>query len=302
MVTDGGIHHHARGEWREPSLSHRRIRFQTGLYAEFHHFFLLTEGDAELHFDDGEHRRLHGPALAFLPPQVRCEVSIAAGAEAYLIGASPQIMVDAIGDKVESYSLRIFIEQPKLIEEPDAMSVNEINPLISGFVRELGDPARASWMVVSAYMRLIVTAVWRTSGGEKAEQRGRGESGSILQRYRQLVEVWFRQHRPISDYAAELGVTADRLHAICQRALGRSPIQLLHERVVQEAKLRLERSTRNIQEISDSLGFRDPTYFSHFFKRKTGLSPAGYREVARVSAGSENSVLSSGYADWPETS
>ena len=32
-------------------------------------------------------------------------------------------MVDAIGDKVESYSLRIFIEQPKLIEEPDAVSV-----------------------------------------------------------------------------------------------------------------------------------------------------------------------------------
>ena len=68
---------------------------------------------------------------------------------------------------------------------------------------------------------------------------------------------------------------------------------------MQEAKLRLERSARNIQEISDSLGFRDPTYFSHFFKRKTGLSPAGYREMARVSSGSENGVLSSGYADWP---
>ncbi|MFB2603991.1 hypothetical protein ACE04B_18635, partial [Rhizobium phaseoli] len=37
----------------------------------------------------------------------------------------------------------------------------------------------------------------------------------------------------------------------------------------------------------------------HFFKRKTGLSPAGYREIARASAGSENSMLSSGYADWP---
>ncbi len=299
MATDGGIHHHARGEWREPSLSHRRIRFQKGLYTDFHHFFLLTEGEGELHFDDGEHHAVHGPALAFLPPQARCEVSIAAGAQAYLIGASPQVMVDAIGDKVESYSLRIFIEQLKLIEEPDALSVGEISPLISGFVRELGDPLRASWMVVSAYMRLILMAVWRISGGEKTEQRGRGESGTILQRYRQLVEVWFRQHRPISDYAEELGVTADRLHSICQRALGRAPIQLLHERVVQEAKLRLERSARNIQEISDSLGFRDPTYFSHFFKRKTGLSPAGYRAIARASAGSENSVLSSGYADWP---
>ncbi len=298
MTTDGGIHHHARGEWREPSLAHRRIRFQKGLYADFHHFLLLIEGDGELHFDDGEHHALHGTTLAFLPPHARCEMSIAAGAQAFLIGASPQIMVDAIGNKVESYSLRIFIEQMKLIEEVDAGSLGEVNPLISGFVRELADPARASWMVVSAYMRLILMAVWRISGDESIERRGQGESGSILQRYRQLVEVWFRLHRPISDYAEELGVTADRLHAICQRALGRSPIQLLHERVVQEAKLRLERSARNIQEISDSLGFRDPTYFSHFFKRKTGLSPAGYRTVARASAGSET-ILSSGYADWP---
>ncbi|OJF97783.1 helix-turn-helix transcriptional regulator [Pararhizobium antarcticum] len=299
MATDGGIHHHARGEWREPSLAHRRIRFQKGLYVDFHHIFLLSYGDGELHFDDDEHRTLYGPSLALLSPDVRCEITIAAGAQACLIGASPQIMVDAIGDKVESYSLRIFIEQMKLIETMDAGSLGEINPLISGFVRELADPARASWMVVSAYMRLILMAVWRASGGANAERRGQGESGSILVRYRQLVEAWFRQHRPISDYAVELGVTTDRLQAICQRTLGRSPIQLLHERLVQEAKLRLERSARNIQEISDSLGFRDPTYFSHFFKRKTGLSPASYRAVAQASAGSDNSVLSSDYADWP---
>ncbi|NKM58890.1 helix-turn-helix domain-containing protein [Rhizobium anhuiense] len=299
MATDGGIHHYARGEWHGPSLSHQRIRFQKGLYADFYHFLLLGEGSGELHFDNGEHRPLHGPLLAFLPPQARCELSISAGSAAHLVGASPQIMVDAIGDKVESYSLRIFTEQRKLVEALDPSAVAEISPLISGFVRELGDPTRSSWMVASAYIRLILMALWRGSDGERSEQRGQGETGSILQRYRQLVEAGFRQHRPISDYAAELGVTADRLHSICQRALGRSPIQLLHERVVQEAKLRLERSARNIQEISDSLGFRDPTYFSHFFKRKTGLSPAGYREIARASAGSENSMLSSGYADWP---
>lgn len=299
LVTDGGIHHYARGEWHGPSLSHRRIRLQKGLYTDFHHFLLLGEGAAELHFESGEDRPLHGPLLAFLPPQARCDLSIAAGSAAHLIGASAQIMVDAIGDKVESYSLRMFTEQRKLVEAWDPLLVAEISPLISGFVRELGDPSRASWMVVSAYLRLILMTLWRGSDGERSEQRGRGETGLILQRYRQLVEAGFRQHRPISAYAAELGVTADRLHSICQRALGRAPIQLLHERVVQEAKLRLERSARNIQEISDSLGFRDPTYFSHFFKRKTGLSPAGYREIARASAGSENSMLSSGYADWP---
>ncbi|MGO7668205.1 hypothetical protein ACC697_38690, partial [Rhizobium ruizarguesonis] len=57
---------------------------------------------------------------------------------AHLVCASPQIMVDAIGDKVESYSLRIFTEQRKLVEALDPLAVAEISPLISGFVRELG--------------------------------------------------------------------------------------------------------------------------------------------------------------------
>ncbi|MEK1893362.1 MAG: helix-turn-helix transcriptional regulator [Rhizobium sp.] len=299
MVSDGGIHHHAHGEWREPSLSHRTIRFQKGIYADFHHLFLLQAGTAALLFEPEEQRSMQGPALAYLPPQARCELRMAAGAAGFLIGASPQIMVDAIGDQAESYALRAFSEQPWLMDEPRPHAVEETQPLVAGFVRELGDPSRASWMVIAAYLRLILMTLWRTSGSEAAEQRGRGGGASILQRYRQLVEIWFRQHRPISDYARELGVTTDRLHSICRGALGRSPVQLLHERVVQEAKLRLERSARTVQEISDSLGFRDPTYFSHFFKKRTGFSPATYRDFARKAEVARSDMLSSGYSDWP---
>lgn len=298
MVSDSGIHHHARGEWREPSLTHRAIRFQKGLYAQFHHLFLLKAGKATFVLDTEEERSLQGPTLAYLPPQSRCELHMAAGAAGFLVGASPQIMVDAIGDRAESYALRIFGEQAWFMAEPNIDAVNEVQPLAAGFVRELDDPSRASWMAIAAYMRLILMALWRAGGAETSEQRGRGGNASILQRYRQLVEAWFRQHRPMTEYASELGVTTDRLHAICRNALGRSPVQLLHERVVQEAKLRLERSARTVQEISDGLGFRDPTYFSHFFKRKTGFSPAAYRNVARKSEVAE-STLSSGYADWP---
>ena len=81
--------------------------------------------------------------------------------------------------------------------------------------------------------------------------------------------------------------------------LSRSPIELVHDRVVQEAKLRLERSARSVQEISYGLGFRDPANFSHFFKRKTGVSPARYRALARDATSGPMIPLSSSYYDWP---
>jgi len=154
-------------------------------------------------------------------------------------------------------------------------------------------------MVLAAFLRLILMTGWRASGGQETPGSAQSDETSFVQRYRQLVEVNFRRHWPVSAYAEAIGITPDRLHAICQRSLGRPPLQLLHERLLQEAKLRLERSARTAQEISDSLGFRDPTYFSHFFKRKTGLSPAAYRALSRSVTAADAPVLSANYADWP---
>ncbi|WP_159948643.1 response regulator transcription factor [Rhizobium sp. 18065] len=209
------------------------------------------------------------------------------------------MLVDAIGEQVESYSLCILTQQLALANSSQPGLSDEMKPLFAGYVGEVRDADQASWMMLSAYLRLILMTVWRAEGSGDAEQAGRAVQVSLLQRYRQLVEGWFLQHRPISDYARHLGMTTDRLHAVCRRELGRSPIQLLHERVIQEARLRLERSVHSIQKISDALGFRDPTYFNRFFTTRTGHTPLKYRKLARNSFGGGTAKLSTGYADWP---
>jgi AraC-like DNA-binding protein len=298
MSSEGGIHHHARGEYREPSLSHRTLHFQKGISAEFHHFFFLLDGSATIRTQSADERLMRGQSIASLPAQQRCELTIAAGGHGFLIGASPHILVDAIGERVESYSLRILTQQLALINSLQPGFTTEVRPLFAGYTGELREPGRASWMMVSAYLRLILMSVWRADGTGEADLAGRSAQVSILQRYRQLVEGWFLQHRPITEYARQLGMTTDRLHAICRRELGRSPIQLLHERMIQEARLRLERSDHSIQKISDALGFRDPTYFNRFFTARAGHTPLKYRQLVRKSVGADNSP-SSDYADWP---
>jgi AraC family transcriptional activator of pobA len=36
-----------------------------------------------------------------------------------------------------------------------------------------------------------------------------------------------------------------------------------------------------VKDIAEALGFSDPAYFTRFFKRQTGLSPAAFRTRAR---------------------
>jgi len=298
MHNEAAIHHDARGDMIEPAISQRVIRMGRAPQRWFHHIILLAAGTMTL--ARGETPAVvQGPALVFFPPSEGESVTVAAGAHGHLIGVSPEIIGEAIGDHAESPSLRLFSSGFSITDGLERAQLAELEPLFQGFISELFQEGRAARMVASAYARLILMTAWRLSGADERSAMAASGTGPILQRFRQSVEANFRQHWSIGDYATELGISTDRLHAVCQRTLTRSPIELVHDRLVQEAKLRLERGARSVQDISDSLGFRDPANFSHFFKRKTGISPAKYRALAASATGAASIPLSSGYYEWP---
>lgn len=297
MYADPAIHHDARGEAIEPAIQSRVIRIGRPAQRWFHHALLFTGGHVRLSRREGQ-VTVTGPAIVFFPPGVEETITVAAGSRGYLLGVSPEIVGEAIGEHAESAALRAFSADFSVNEALEPASLSEMVPLFEGAIAELVTEGRASRMVLSAYTRLVLTAIWRLQRSPAARER-QVSAGSILQRFRQSVEIGFRRHRTVADYAAELGITTDRLHSICQRMLSRSPIELVHERLVQEAKQRLERSARDVQEISYSLGFRDPGNFSHFFKRKTGTSPARYRAMTISRNNDAQLQTSSDYHDWP---
>ena len=296
MNLESAIHHDARAEEIEPAIQSRVIRLGRPPQRWFHHALLLTGGAVRLSHDQGA--AWPGPAIIIFPPSEGETLTIAAGGRGFLVGASPEIIGESVGDHVESQALRLFSGTFSLNDGIDAEAVRQMQPLFAGVIAEIARDGGAARMVVAAYMRLIMMAAWRLSGAEGADGP-RADAGSILQRFRQSVESGFRRHRSIRDYAGDLGISTDRLHAICQRSLSRSPIELVHDRMMQEAKLRLERSTRTVQEISDSLGFRDPANFSHFFKRKAGISPSSYRSITISQTRVKSVRTSSDYHDWP---
>lgn len=294
-----GIHNHARGEHRAPALFRRTWRPQAGMYGRFSHVLLLGDGSARLGFGADTHD-MQAPAAGFLPATSGAVVELSAGTEGYVVGASEELMIDAIGHWVESVQLRILAERPAVIGTLARPEFAEIVALARGFIDELNRPERGSWMALAAYMRLILIFLRRAGESGKPDAPGQGEVGSILQRFRLLVDLHFRDHWPVRAYVRELGLPYERLHGLCRRALGRTPGQLVHERMLREACLLLERSASSIQQVAESLGYGDPTYFSHFFKRKTGHSPAGYRRLLRERArGGRHPDLFSGFSDWP---
>jgi AraC family transcriptional activator of pobA len=65
------------------------------------------------------------------------------------------------------------------------------------------------------------------------------ESRRLMVRFGELVEQHFRDNLSIAEYARALHVSESRLRTACIESTGQPPIQLIHARIVLEAKRQL---------------------------------------------------------------
>jgi AraC family transcriptional activator of pobA len=85
--------------------------------------------------------------------------------------------------------------------------------------------------------------------------------------------------KTISQYAKEIGITTMHLNRVCKSVSNKSPIQIIHEQLIAEAKKYLLHTSYSISEISFFLNINDPAYFTRLFKKNVGVSPSDFRKT-----------------------
>jgi AraC-like DNA-binding protein len=93
-----------------------------------------------------------------------------------------------------------------------------------------------------------------------------------------LLEDHYIEERNMQFYADKLGLSSKRLNQVLKEVLNATSIQLLHDRLILEAKRQIIHSENSIKEIAWVLGFKDRPYFSRFFKVHTGQTPEAFQK------------------------
>ncbi|MCB1418002.1 MAG: helix-turn-helix domain-containing protein [Notoacmeibacter sp.] len=136
--------------------------------------------------------------------------------------------------------------------------------------------------IIAQMLRILVALLrLRSENAARSQQAGADRDYALFSRYRELLEQNFRTEKGMEYYAASLGVTPPRLNAACKAKAGRTASEMLHERLVIEAKRYLLYTEMTVAEIGHDIGFDDPAYFSRFFSRRAGEAPGAYRMSAR---------------------
>lgn len=78
--------------------------------------------------------------------------------------------------------------------------------------------------------------------------------------------------------SSQIGVSPNYLSALIKKRTGKSFVDYLTQKRMEEAKEQLLHTSRKIREISESCGYNDQHYFSYCFKKFAGVSPNMLRQ------------------------
>lgn len=104
-----------------------------------------------------------------------------------------------------------------------------------------------------------------------------GKVAAVPEKFLQLVFDREKAPLSVSDYAQILEVTPNYLNKTVKTHTHRTAIDWIEIARLNLAKQLLKDRSLPIVEVAEKAGLEDQSYFSRFFKKKTGLTPSQYR-------------------------
>lgn len=86
-----------------------------------------------------------------------------------------------------------------------------------------------------------------------------------------------RQHQ-VEYYASQLCLAPRYVSTLIRRVSGKPPKEWIDEALLTHIKIELRHTDKTVAQISYDTNFPNPSFFSKFFKRLTGMTPGEYRQ------------------------
>lgn len=261
-------------------LSHRSILFNWEITPHRHdnlfQIVFFEDGHLTAMIDTIE-KHCFGSTIVSIPPTVVHGFSMHPNARGYVITVAESFLSNLFPDS-EMEEFQLIYDQPS-ISQLDPSKIESSN--ISFFVKQLVNEYQLNKLghipMVGAYLKILLISIYRQTSHLKKGKLENSKQQKIFNDFRQLIEHNYKEHWVVKQYAEQLAVTENRLNRICRGAVDQSVSQIIHHRLLLEAKRNLVYTSLSVTEVAYNLGYKEPAYFSRFFTQHTGVPPREFR-------------------------
>jgi AraC-like DNA-binding protein len=160
----------------------------------------------------------------------------------------------------------------------DEKEQQKFNTLHEVFIDELETKDNIQAEMLRMLMaRFIIKCTRLLKAKEGIVETPKSSKVDLLREFNYLVEQHFKNEHSVSFYADKLFRSPKTLSNNFAK-LNRSPLQIIHQRIVLEAKRLLTYTDKTAKEIAYEIGFDDASHLSRLFKKYTSQSPSDYKK------------------------
>jgi AraC family transcriptional activator of pobA len=240
---------------------------------DFYYILVLKNGSGSHEIDFKPYEVRNHTIFLMRPGQVH-QLTLKTGSSGYLL----------------QFKTDFFNTQSKLTQELlrkvshinfcslDSDGFNTLETILSYILKEYNEKQEDYHEVIKSNLSIFFIELVRHRQNKKmATKENNPYLQEQLEKFLELLEANITKSKQVSQYADMLNISTYQLNAITKTLLDKTPSELINEHIVLESKRQLLATSNQVNQIADSLGYDDISYFIRFFKKHTDYSPEVFR-------------------------
>ena len=230
-------------------------------------FWTSGRGNYQIEDNDWD---FSAPAVSFVPSDVVHGFVIEPGADAIVVSIANDIL-NGLQERTN-----LSVRTPVFVAGSAHLSAwSQTRVVLDTMFAEYREGLVGSERILPELITVVLSYIARLNAGRVVPSASPAVALAIA--LRQLVDETYKDAWSVDQYVSALGTTPHLLDKSVRETLGKSVKDVVLDRRLIEAKRLLKFTIRPVEDIAFSIGFKDPAYFSRFFRTHVGQSPTAWR-------------------------
>jgi len=243
----------------------------------------LVIGNGKLIYSDKQ-VVIERPALVFSSPSVPSSWETGSGPQSGWFCLFTHAFIESHEHKSALQDFPLFKVGGSHIIFPDEAQLAFLTGTLGRMMEEMDSDYAGKYDLLRNYLRIIMHEALKITPVNTVETNT-SAAARITAQFLELLERQFPIDSPeqflklktANEFAQSLAIHTNHLNRSVKEVTGKTTTQHVSDRVLKEAHALLKHTDWSIAQVANGLGFEEPAYFTNFFKKYIGSSPAMYR-------------------------
>lgn len=253
-------------------------QFPHDFQKRFHTHIFCQSGIVKFMFNEQQHHCKKGEFIFWLAGLDVSSLSFSENFKATVLFVDKDLLIENIPSVNASIDSIIHSKENPILHPGNADKEKILNNFQLLYDKSIESTHRFYAEVLKLQMQLFLLEMWHVFEDELDRRKRSLQSGTLYERFLQLIQEHCMKERSVQFYSDKLNITPKYLNHICKINTHVTASEWIQRYTKERIIIMLQNKNLTISEIADEMEFSSRSFFTRYVKKLLGVSPSEYRE------------------------